>query len=156
MSAKLMERLIGENAGPPLDITGAGLDSDWLNMGVGTKALVLFMTGAWAGGTSAVTLEQATAAAGTGAKALAIVKGWKKTTAGWVAFAITSNTFDLDTANALYALEVSAAELDTNGGFAYLQAKAATPGTNADLLAIAIILDTHYMGDPATLQDPKA
>lgn len=156
MSAKLMERLIGENAGPPVDITGAGLDSDILSMRDSPRALVLFSTGAWAGGTSAVTVEQSKDNTGTDAKALAIVKGWKKTTAGWVEFAITGNTFDLDTANALYALEIDAAELDVSNAFDYIQAKAASPGANADLLAITIILAAHYAGEPAYLRDPKA
>lgn len=101
-------------------------------------------TGAWAGGTGAVTLLQATAVAGTAAKALAFTKVWKSTLLAdtQTETAVTSNTFNLDTALTLYQIEIKADDLDVQNGFDCITCHVATPGSNADLYNILAVL-TH-------------
>lgn len=116
--------------------------------------------GAWAGGTPAVTLKQATAVAGTGAKALGFAEKYSKvalTGTVNVLAAVTSDTFNLAaTANRIEMVEVSAADLDRAGGYDCVGIDVASPGANADLIAvIAIIYGLRYGGDPAILPDPK-
>lgn len=132
-SSRLIERCDPERAFGPLNITGAATDGAWNRM-VGHRMLIELITGAWAGGASAITLEQATAVAGTGNKALAMTRMWKKTTGRFVETPVVANTFDVDTANAIYVIEVAADELDVNGNYAYVQVKSASPGANADHL----------------------
>jgi hypothetical protein len=95
-------------------------------------------TGAWAGGTAAVTLLQATAVAGTNAKALALTTYYDdKTTTGTLARkTATSNTFNLDAANKQYVIDVDARQLDVANGFNCVAVHIASPGTNADLYAV--------------------
>lgn len=160
LSRKLLSTLLIEGGGAPKDITGAGLDGDWVHVKDARALLILLLTGAWAGGTSAVTLEQATDNAGAGAKALAFTERFEKTgygaTSPWVRSAVTANTFDLAAANKVVAIEIDAAELDVNADFCYVRARAATPGANADLLAMAYLFgDSRYQSAPETLPEPK-
>ncbi len=134
ISSRLIERCDPERAFGPLNITGAATAGAWNRM-VGHRMLIVLQTGAWAGGSSAITLEQATAAAGTGNKALGMTRVWKKTNGLFSEVAVASNTFDVDTANALYVIEVQSDELDVNGNYAYVQVKSASPGANADYLS---------------------
>lgn len=145
----------------PLDTTGAAVAGDWYNMKHYGTAVFIIQQGAWAGGTPAVTLEQATSAAGAGAKALAFTKRFTKvaiTGAGLVETAVVSNTFNLpNTPNTMNVLEVNAEELDTEGGFTYVHVAIASPGAFGDLIAgIAILSQPRYSGAPGTqLPDPK-
>ena len=73
---------------------------------------------------SAVTVTQATAVAGTAAKALAFTKMWRNIDAAaadaLAEVAVTSNTFTTDATNSkrlLYIIEVEAESLDVDGGF---------------------------------------
>lgn len=134
-SSRLMERLDPERSLGPLNITGAATAGAYNRM-VGHRMLILLVAGAWAGGSTAITLEQATTQAGGGEKALGMTRMWKKTTAGWVETAVASDTFAVDTANAMYAIEVDGADLDVNGGYCYVRALSATPGANDDYLTV--------------------
>ena len=51
-------------AAAPKDITGAGLTGDYVCLKYHRKLAIVLMSGAWAGGTAAVTLTQATDATG--------------------------------------------------------------------------------------------
>lgn len=128
----------------PIDTTGAGQDGDWVSLKNYNHLTVIIMKGAWAGGTSAVTLQQATDVAGTGAKALGFTKQWVGTALtddNLAETAVTSNTFNLSTtANEFHVIEIDAATLDVDGGFDCVRVRTATPGANADLVAGLYVL----------------
>lgn len=160
MTRRMIEGHLFEGATPPKDITGAGVDGDWVSMAHGRRLAIILLTGAWAGGTSAVTLEQATDNAGTSGKALGFTEYWSKTAFGaaskFARVAVVSDTFNLSAANKIHVIEVDQADLDVSGGFTHVRVRAASPGANADLLAIAYVWeDVVYGGAPETLQDPK-
>lgn len=144
----------------PLDTTGAGATGLWVNMKFWRRLAIVLAKGAWAGGTSAVTLNQATSSAGAGSKALAFTVQYKGTGAAQTANndqlsknTVASNTFALSTTAAEYhVIEVNAQDLDLANGFAWVQVACATPGSNADLLAgLYILYDPAYAGLPSTL-----
>lgn len=140
-------------AAAPKDITGAGLTGDWVNLKNHRKIAIILMSGAWAGGTAAVTLNEATDNAGTGSAALAfsyqyVATGLTSDTL--VKTAVTSNTFDISAANKLHVIEVLASDLSS--GFTHIQCAVATPGSNADLLAMAYVLYSgSYLERPGTM-----
>jgi len=144
MPPHLVELMGMEVVQVPIDTTGAAISSDWLSLKNYAHATILITQGAWAGGTPAVTLAQAKDVAGTSEKALAFTKRWTKvavTGTTFVETAVTSNTFNLPaTANTINVIEVEAAELDTDGDFDTIQVEVASPGANADLIAIMVIL----------------
>lgn len=114
--------------------------------------------GAWAGGTGAVTLLQATDVSGTGAKALAFTKVWTKTLLADtpVQVTVSANTFNLATALTLYQIEIKADDLDTQNGFDCITCHVATPGSNADLYNILALLTQpryHQAAPPSAIID---
>lgn len=141
---KLVEKIGIETGVLPKDITGAAQVGDWISLKDYQHATVIIQQGAWAGGTPAVTLEQATAVAGTSNKALAFSKRWTKVGVSGTTFvetAVTSNTFNLPAvANTINVLEIDAADLDTDNGFDCFNVNIATPGSNADLLSVTYLL----------------
>ena len=144
----------------PIDTTGAARTGDYYSLKDAQGIVFIIAQGAWAGGTPAVTLKQATAVAGTGAKALGFTEKYSKvalTGTVNVLTAVTSDTFNLAaTANRIEMIEVSAADLDRDNGFDCVGLDVASPGANADLICIAtIIYGLRYSGDPAVLPDPK-
>lgn len=155
----LVEHLGLETGVAPKDITGAAQVGDYMSLKNYSHCTVVLIQGAWAGGTPAVTLHQATDVAATGEKALAFTSRWSKvglgTTTQFAHTAVVANTFNLPaTANTLTVLEVDANTLDTTGGFDCLCVKVASPGANADLLAILYILsDARYR--QAAMPDAK-
>src|SRR5581483_7748726 len=70
----------------PKNYTGATGNSDWVSLKGYHRAAAVIQTGAWAGGTAAVTLNQATDVSGSGSKALSFSYRWY--------FASTSFTVD--------------------------------------------------------------
>jgi hypothetical protein len=142
----------------PKDITGAAQEGDWISLKKYRHATIILLQGAWAGGTPAVILEQATDVSGTDAKALGFTRRWTQvgiTGTGYSQEVVASNTFTLpNTANTMHVLEVSAAELDTDNGFDCLRVTVASPGANADLLAALYLLGgARYSGQ--TMPDAK-
>lgn len=143
---------------PPVDTTGAGKDGLWVSMKNFNRLAVVLQSGTWAGGTAAVTLEQATDSAGTGAKALAFTKYLKAYDTDdavddtSVSVDVASNTYTLGDNHNVQVIEVKAGDLDIANGFAFVRVRSATPGANADLLAALYILyDGIYAGLPSTL-----
>lgn len=136
----------------PLDTTGAAVVGDWYSFRNYSHATVIIMQGAWAGGTPGVTLDQATAVAGTGTKTLGFDTMYTKvsTTADFVKTAVTSDTFDLPaTANTISVIEIDDSDLDVAGGFDSFQVDIESPGANADLIAVAVIMSgAKYAADP--------
>ena len=105
--------------------------------------LIQIQTGAWAGGTAAVTLKQALTVAGGSSKALAFTSMWVNTAGAPDTFtktAVVSNTFNLDTANLLYLIEVVASDLDVDNVFDCVGVNIASPGANADFYGTTYIL----------------
>lgn len=141
----------------PVDTTGAGQDGVWVSMKNYDKLAVVLLTGAWAGGNAAVTLEQASDSSGTGAKAIAFtsyLKAYDTDDTPDDAGAITtvsSDTYNLsDNAN-VHVIEVRAADLDADNDFCFVRVRTATPGANADLIAgLYILYDGNYCGKPTT------
>ena len=123
----------------PKDYTGAATTSGWLSLAAFQKLVFHIRTGAWAGGTAAVTLTQATDAAGTGAKALEFDKYWLGGLADvMVETAVVSDTFNISAANKRIIVQVNAEDaigsggVDEANGFAFVQLNIASPGSNAD------------------------
>lgn len=133
-----------EAGGVPVDITGAGMAGDYMSLKLFGHLTILLFQGAWAGGTPACTLKQATDVAGTGEKALAFLERWHKVAlvdAAWTKVAVVANTFNLPAvANTMHALEIDADELDADNDFDCVRFDVASPGVNADLLSAAYIL----------------
>lgn len=156
MMGQLSECLRVIPAFVPIDTNGAGQDGDWINLKYWRRALIVIMKGAWAGGTPAVTLQQATDATGSGAKALSFAKQLKGTalTADQPSInTVTSDTFNLAaTANEFHLIDVHSQDLDLANNFAYIRVRVASPGANADLIAGLYILgDGTWAGKPSTL-----
>lgn len=133
----------------PANYTGAAATNKYVSLKNYQKMYVLIITGAWAGGTAAVTLSQATAVAGTSAKSLAFTEYYNdETTGGTLVKTTCSSTFDLDTANKLYIIEIDPATLDHTNGFDCLSVAVATPGANDDFYGVAYILYQNRFSDP--------
>lgn len=136
---------------PPANYTGAASTDVYVSTKNGPHVTFVVQTGAWAGGTAAVTLLQATAVAGTASKALAFdtvyTNATDPTTSTLVSTAVVSNTFNLGVANALYVIEVDASSLDVNNGFDCVAVHVATPGGNNDFYsAAAVAAPDRYVG----------
>ena len=142
MQQQLAERMKMIWAVEPKNYTGAANTVKYVTMKGYSNLTIVILTGAWAGGTAAVTVNQATAVAGTSAKALAFTDYWDdKTTSGTlVKKAATSNTFNLDTANKMFVIEIDARTLDIAGGFDVVGLAVASPGVNADIYGVAYFL----------------
>jgi hypothetical protein len=158
MSHLLVENGQIEVGAVPIDTTGAACAGDYVSMKDFSHLTITIMQGAWAAGTSAVTLAQATTVAAGGTKALGFTKRWTKvalTGTTYTETAVASNTFNLpNVANTINVLEIDAADLDVDGGFDCVMVNCATPGANADLIAIHYLL-TGARYPQATAVDPK-
>ena len=122
----------------PINTTGAAQTANHISLKGYDGCLVVINTGAWAGGTSAVTLQQATVVAGTDDKALGFsymyTNDGAATTDTLTKTAVTSNTFNLDTANSMYVIDIKAADFDC------IELNTATPGANDDFVSATYIL----------------
>ena len=137
----------------PLNITGSAKDGNYASLKHAGHVTIVIQTGAWAGGTSALTLNQATAVAGTSEKALAF--SFMYTNDGAVGAtaltktAVTSNTFNLDTANSMYVIEIETDSLDIDNGFDCVQLALATPGSNNDYVSASYVLSQARFMNPS-------
>lgn len=153
----ILERIHPIVAFVPIDTTGAGRDGDWINLKKARRIAGIIMMGAWAGGTPAVTWEQASDNSGTGAKALSFAEHWHGvalTTDVMTKVAVASDTFNLAaTANKIYAMEVHATHLDMANGFSHVRMRVASPGSNADLIAgLYLVGSMFFEAAPDRLQ----
>jgi hypothetical protein len=155
---KLVERMGFETAIVPKDITGAAQVGDYISLKDYTHVSIRIQQGAWAGGTPAVTLFQATDVAASGEKALGLTKRWTKvgvTGTTFVETAVAADTFNLPAvANTITILEIDAADLDGDNAFDCLTIKVASPGANADLLSADYLLSGARYGQ-AVMPDAK-
>lgn len=140
----------------PIDTTGAAVTGDYVSLKGYSHLTVIIMQGAWAGGTPAVTLKQASDVAGTGEKALGFTKyfaGTALTDDLYAATTVSSDTYNLaNAANGVNIIEVDASSLDVDNGFDCVRVGIASPGANADLIAVLYVLTgTRYpQSDPPT------
>jgi hypothetical protein len=140
---RMLEMLKPVWANEPKNYTGATNTIKYCSMKNYKRLWVLIQTGAWPAGTAAVTLKQATDVSGTGIKALAFTKMWVNTAAAPDTFtetAVTNNTFNLDTANLLYVIEVDASSLDVDNAFDCVAVNIASPGVNNDYYGTVYVL----------------
>lgn len=142
----------------PIDATGSAHTGNHISMKNASHVTIIIQTGAWAAGTSAVTLQQSTVVAGTDDKALGFSWMWTNDGATGAAAltktAVTANTFNLDTALSMYVIEIDADMLDVDNGFDCIELNLATPGANADLVSACYILSgTRYEGDTTPLSN---
>jgi hypothetical protein len=100
----------------------------------------LIQTGAWAGGTAAVTLKQATSDGGSSA-AVTFTKYW--TVAGDTVTAATaaSNTFNLSAASTLYIVECTPEMLTRASSYDWVKLAVASPGNNADYYSVTALVE---------------
>lgn len=155
---RLIDKCQIEAGAVPIDTTGAAVTGDYVSMKDYSHLTITIMQGAWAGGTPAVTLLQASDVAATGEKALAFTKRWTKvagTGTTYTETTVSSNTFNLPaTANTINVLEIDAADLDADNGFDCVRVGIASPGANADLVAVHYVLSgARYPS--ASIADPK-
>lgn len=151
-SQRMIESLKPVWASEPKNYTGAANTVQYVSMKLYGRLMILIQTGAWAGSTAAVTLSQATAVAGTSAKALAFAEMWVNTAAAPDTFtktAVVSSTFNLDTANLLYVIEVDANQLDNANSFDCVGVSIASPGSNADLYGAVYLAGAPRFEDKA-------
>lgn len=136
----------------PKDITGAAQDGDLVSMKNCERCYILIQQGAWAGGTSAVTVTQEQSASGSSNTAVAFTKKWEGvgyTSANDVLteVAVVSNTFNLDTANEFHVIEITPDML--TDGYTHIRVRLGSPGSNADLVSATYILTgIKYAGAP--------
>lgn len=137
-------------AAEPKSYVSAAMAAKYVSLKNYARLVIVIITGAWAAGTAAVTLSQATAVAGTGAKALGFANQWNDVAASGtlVKTAVASDTFTLGTANKMFVIEVDAGSLDVAGGFDCVTLAVASPGANADFYGVAYILEgARYQQD---------
>lgn len=158
---RLVDMMCIDVAAVPIDTTGAAVTGDYYSLKNYNHITFIITQGAWAGGTPAVTLKQASDVAGTGEKALSFTKMWTKTGLTGTKFtetAVTSDTFNLTaTANTITVLEIDADDLDLANDFDCVRFAIASPGANADLIsAVAILSGPRFAGASTDMPDPKA
>ena len=144
----------------PIDTVSAAQTGNMISLKNAAHVTIIINTGSWAGGTSAVTLEQATDVTDSASSSKALGFSWMWTNDGAATAssltktAVTANTFTADTAAQMYVIEVDADTLDVDNGYDCLQVLTATPGANADLISATYILSgTRYGGDTTPLSN---
>ena len=137
----------------PKDITGAAQEGDLVVVRNCEAIYILIQCGAWAGGTSAVTVTQEESASGSAGTAVVFTKKWEGvalTDDVLEEVAVTSNTFNLDTANEFHIIEIRPESLAA--GTTHIRAELASPGSNADLVSAGYFLTgiTYQQSAPLT------
>ena len=156
MQGQIVENTKAVMGAVPVNTTGAAVASNWISVKNAGRLQFLIQQGAWAGGTPAVTLNQATSSAGAGSKALGFSTGqvWQSTYSSDTPSQVTvsSNTFNLpNQANTLTTIDVAGQDLDLDNGFCFVQLAIASPGVNADFIAVLALLgDLAWSGKPST------
>lgn len=128
----------------PKNYSSTAMTEKYVSLKNYNHCTIIIKTGAWAAGTAAVTINQATDVSATGAKALGFSTQFTNvsntSTDTLVSTAVSSNTFNLNTANTIYIIEVDAATLDVTNSFDCISLEVASPGANADLYDVTYIL----------------
>lgn len=126
-------------AGEPKNYTGAAMTAKYVSLKGYNHITIMIQTGAWAAGTAAVTVNEATSIAAGGVQALTFTSYWHdETLSGTLVKATVASTFNLDTALKLYVIEIDAASL--SAGYDCLTLAVASPGANNDFYGVTYIL----------------
>lgn len=144
----------------PVDLAGGANNGDWVSMkGFGHLSIILVAEAGVAGEDLALTLQQATAVAGTGAKGLNFTEIHKKQ--GADLFAVGTFTKETQAAGSthtdaasgevenLYVLEIDAEDLDVSGGFDCVRLNVADTGATAGKFGACI----YVLSDPRYPQE---
>jgi hypothetical protein len=130
---------------PSVDISGAGIDSNYINMEEG-KDLTIIINAGVMGAASAVTLSQAKDNGGTDAKSLTYAGSYSTTYNATAAsqvdvpvYASGALTIAATGDNKVYLIEVDAADLDVNNGFTHVKLVAADPAV-ASVVGATLVL----------------
>lgn len=144
----------------PIDTTGAAQTGNMISCKNAQHVTIVINSGAWAGGTAAVTVEQATDVTDSAGTSKAVAFSYMYTNDGAATASaltkttVTSNTFNVDTANSMYVIEIPVDTLDVDGGYDCLQVLTASPGGNADLIQATYIMSgTRHLGDNVPLSN---
>jgi len=157
----LLERVNIVEGFPPVDLSTAANNGDWISLKNYRSVVVLFHSGVGTNGQDpTLTIEQAKDVSGTGVKALNFTTIYRKQaatdlsgTAKWTkttqAAANTYTNTDAAEQSALWAVEFSAADLDVANGFDCIRATVADVGANAQPGSLHYILaDPRYASAP--------
>lgn len=140
---------------PPIDINGAGISSNYINMAKGKDLSVIISAGVM-GAAAAVTLLQATDSAGTSAKALTYLGSYSTTSNATVAsqvdvpvYAAGALTIAADGDDKVYIIEVDADSLDINNDFTYVSVAVADPAVASVVGANLVLTEKRSTEDSA-------
>lgn len=142
-------KIIGVNPGST-NMTGTAMTAKYVSMKNYNHLTIIIHSGAWAGGTAAVTLLQATDVSASGAQALGFDYQWTGTVASGALTrtAVASDTFNISVANTLHVIEVDADSLDRDNAFDCVTLAVASPGVNNDYYNVDYILSQpRYASD---------
>lgn len=149
----------------PVNLATAANNGDYVSLKhYGHVAIVLFKAAGAAGEDPTLTIQQATAVAGTGAKALNFTTIHVKQGADLAAIGTftkvtqaAANTYtDTDSAEAqaIWIVEFDVEDLDVAGGFDCVQAAVGDVGTTAQVGAVLYILtEPRYTPPPSAIVD---
>lgn len=153
----------------PVDLSAGANDGDWVSLEQYRRCLVvLYGAAGTAGDDPTLTLEQATSAAGGGAKALTFTDIFRKQAATSL-LAVGQYTKTVQAAAGSYTeataaeqaliwvVEVDARDLDHANGFKFIRGRVADVGTNAQLGALLYVLgEPRYVDAPENLASALA
>ena len=140
MQGRLNESVKLIEVGVPKSWASTACTAEWICMKNCERITWIIQTGAWAGGTAAVTLKQATSDGGSSA-AVTFTKYW--TVAGDTVTAATasSNTFNLSAASTMYVVEVTPEMLARASSYDWVRIVIGSPGANADFYSVTAIAE---------------
>lgn len=150
MNARFMELNKVIEVGVPKSWASTACTAEWINMKNCETVTWIIPTGAWAGGTAAVTLKQATSDGGSSA-AVSFTKYWTIAGETVTENTATSNTFNLAAASTMYVVQVKADALNVTSGYDWVKIAIASPGANADFYSVTAIASGLKYGPDATL-----
>ncbi len=158
VNAKFAEQVQACAAFIPVDMSSAANTGDWISMKGYERATVLvYKAAGTAGDDPVITIQQATANDGSGAKALNFTSIHEKvgtlTSVGQYTEVTQSagntyeNTSSAESA-AIFIIDFLAEDLDADGGFDHIQCSIADVGTNAQLgCAMVLLWGARYAGE---------
>lgn len=138
----------------PANYNGTAATTEYVSLKNWNKVTFIINTGAWAGGTAAVTVNEATSVSAGSAQALTFTKYFTNDgapTSPLLTETSCSSTFNLDTANSVYAIEITADMLTRASDYDCVSCAIASPASNNDYYSvIAILSEPRYAAAPAS------
>lgn len=140
----------------PQDMTGTGFTGNVVSLKNHEHVTFIIMVGSYAGGTPAITLTQGTSVSmGTSKSFTNYDYNWRSAANSNVLTRadVTSGTFNLaaDDDGKIIVIEIDASQLDVQNGYDCIRLDCATPGSNADLIAVLAILSGSRYQTPASV-----